>query len=315
MSRSASCLTAISILSKRLNLLPTMSSSRSRRNLCDCARRFCNRISGSGVRWQRSKADRGESRELLLLPAAAELTLGLDGRGARPHTGFIEAIAAAMYTRGIRSAPVAQLDRAAASGAVVREFESLRAHQFFKDAVARSLERTDIMILGMTTFTFVHVVISLVGILSGLVVLFGLIAGKKLDGWTALFLVTTVATSVTGFMFPFHKLLPSHVVGVISLVVLAIAILARYNRHLAGGWRRTYVISTVIALYLNVFVLVVQLFEKVPALNAMAPTQSEPPFKITQVVVMAIFVVLGIFAAKGFRERTVRVQDRTARAA
>jgi hypothetical protein len=171
------------------------------------------------------------------------------------------------------------------------------------------------MILGMTTFTFVHVVISLVGILSGLVVLFGLIAGKRLDGWTALFLVSTVATSVTGFMFPFHKLLPSHVVGVVSLVVLAVAILARYNRQLAGGWRRTYVISAVIALYLNVFVLVVQLFEKVPALNAMAPTQSEPPFKITQVVVMAIFVVLGIFAAKGFRERTVLVRERTARAA
>ena len=171
------------------------------------------------------------------------------------------------------------------------------------------------MILGMTTFTFIHVVISLVGILSGLVVLFGLIAGKRLDGWTVLFLVTTVATSVTGFMFPFHKLLPSHVVGVISLVVLAIAILARYSRHLAGGWRRTYVIGAVISLYLNVFVLIVQLFEKVPALNALAPTQSEPPFKITQVVVMAIFVVLGIFAAKGFRERTVRVQDRTARAA
>jgi len=171
------------------------------------------------------------------------------------------------------------------------------------------------MILGMTTFTFVHVVISLAGILSGLVVLFGLIAGKRLDGWTALFLITTVATSVTGFMFPFHKLLPSHVVGGISLVVLAIAIYARYSRHLAGGWRRTYVISSVIALYLNVFVLVVQLFEKVPALNAMAPTQSEPPFKITQVVVMAIFVVLGIFAAKGFRERTVLVRNRTGRAA
>ena len=170
------------------------------------------------------------------------------------------------------------------------------------------------MILGMTTFTFVHVLISLVGILSGLVVLFGLIAGKRLDGWTALFLITTVATSVTGFMFPFHKLLPSHVVGAISLVVLAITILARYSRHLAGGWRRTYVISAVIALYLNVFVLIVQLFEKVPALNAMAPTQSELPFKITQVVVMTFFAVLGTFASKGFREQTVRVQDRTARA-
>ena len=171
------------------------------------------------------------------------------------------------------------------------------------------------MILGMTTFTFVHVLISLVGILSGLVVLFGLIDGKSLDGWTAFFLITTVATSVAGFLFPFHKLLPSHVVGVISLVVLAIAIYARYRRHLAGGWRRTYVISSLIALYLNVFVLIVQLFEKVPALNAMAPTQSEPPFKITQIVVLAIFVVLGIFAAKGFRERTVLVRERTARAA
>jgi hypothetical protein len=171
------------------------------------------------------------------------------------------------------------------------------------------------MILGMPTFTFVHVVISLVGILSGLVVLFGLIAGKSLDRWTAVFLVTTVATSVTGFMFPFHKLLPSHVVGVISLVILAIAIYARYSRHLAGGWRRTYVISAVIALYLNVFVLIVQLFEKVPALNAMAPTQSEPPFLVTQIVVMAIFVVLGILAAKGFRERTILVRDRPARAA
>jgi hypothetical protein len=171
------------------------------------------------------------------------------------------------------------------------------------------------MILGMPTFTFVHVVISLVGILSGLVVLFGLIAGKSLDRWTAVFLVTTVATSVTGFMFPFHKLLPSHVVGVISLVILAIAIYARYSRHLAGGWRRTYVINAVIALYLNVFVLVVQLFEKVPALNALAPTQSEPPFLVTQIVVMAIFVVLGIFAARGFRERTILVRERPARAA
>ncbi|HKB97306.1 MAG TPA: hypothetical protein VKD23_00835 [Terriglobales bacterium] len=171
------------------------------------------------------------------------------------------------------------------------------------------------MILGMTTLTFVHVVISLVGILSGLVVLFGLIAGKGLDGWTALFLVTTVATNLTGYMFPFHKLLPSHVVGGISLVVLAIAILARYSRHLAGGWRRTYVISAVIALYLNVFVLIVQLFEKVPALNALAPTQSEPPFKITQVVVMAVFVVLGILAVRGFRKPTVLLRDATARAA
>jgi hypothetical protein len=167
------------------------------------------------------------------------------------------------------------------------------------------------MILGMTTFTFVHVVISLAGILSGFVVIFGLIAGKRLDGWTALFLVTTVATSVTGFMFPYHGFTPGIGVGIISLVVLAIAILARYTRHLAGGWRRTYVISAVIALYLNVFVLVVQLFEKVPPLHALAPKGSEPPFAITQGIVMVIFIALGIAAAKGFREQPVLVRDRS----
>ena len=142
-----------------------------------------------------------------------------------------------------------------------------------------------------------------------MVVAFGLLAAKRLDGWTALLLVTTVLTSVTGFFFPFEGFKPSYVVGAISLVVLAIAILARYRRQLAGGWRRTYVISAVIALYLNVFVLVVQLVEKVPALKAMAPTQSEPPFVVTQVVVMAIFVVLGYTAAKRFREQTVQVRD------
>ena len=173
------------------------------------------------------------------------------------------------------------------------------------------------MILGMSTetYTLIHVIISLIGIGSGLVVVFGLLGSKRLDGWTALFLVTTVATSVTGFFFPFHKFTPAIGVGIISLVLLALAILARYVFHLAGGWRRTYVISSVIALYLNVFVLIVQLFEKVPALNALAPTQSEPPFKITQVVVMAVFVVLGILAVRGFRKPTVLLRDATARAA
>jgi hypothetical protein len=128
----------------------------------------------------------------------------------------------------------------------------------------------------------------------------GLLAGKRLDGWTALFLATTVATSVTGFGFPFDHLLPSHKVGIISLVVLAVAILARYAFHLAGAWRWIYVVGAVIALYLNIFVLIVQLFEKVPALRAMAPTQSEPPFLVAQLVVLALFVVLGIFAARRF---------------
>src|SRR5467141_3875326 len=104
------------------------------------------------------------------------------------------------------------------------------------------------MILGMTTFTFVHVVLSLMGILSGFVVVFGLLGGKRLDGWTALFLVTTVLTSVTGFLFPFHKFLPSHGVGIVSLLVLAVAVLARYAFHLAGAWRRTSVAPAMIAL-------------------------------------------------------------------
>lgn len=157
------------------------------------------------------------------------------------------------------------------------------------------------MILGMTTLTFVHVLLSLAGIASGVIVALGMLASKRLDGLTAVFLATTVLTSVTGFFFPYEGFKPSYVVGVLSLIVLAIAIFARYSRHLAGGWRRTYVITSVIALYLNVFVLVVQLFEKVPALKAMAPTQSEPPFKLAQLVVLALFVMLGIFAAIRFR--------------
>jgi hypothetical protein len=162
------------------------------------------------------------------------------------------------------------------------------------------------MIFGMTTFTFVHVVLSLIGIFSGFIIMFGLFAAKPLDGWTALFLVTTVLTSVTGFLFPFHGFLPSHGVGIISLLVLVVAIFARYGRHLAGGWRRTYAITAMLALYLNVFVLIVQAFRRVPALQAMAPTQSEPPFKITQLVILLVFVALTIGAAIKFRNEPVR---------
>ncbi|SRR5712692_2661848 len=167
------------------------------------------------------------------------------------------------------------------------------------------------MILGMTTatYTLVHVVISLVGIVTGFVVLYGLLTGKRLDRWTALFLATTVATSVTGFGFPFDHLLPSHKVSIISLVVLAVAILARYALHLAGAWRCIYVVGAAVALYLNVFVLIVQAFEKVPVLKALAPTQSEPPFLVTQLVVLVIFVVLGIFAVKRFRDQPVRIEQ------
>jgi hypothetical protein len=159
------------------------------------------------------------------------------------------------------------------------------------------------MVLGMSlsTFTLVHVVISLIGIGSGFVVLFGMLTGKRLDGWTGLFLLTTALTSVTGFFFPFTHLLPSHKVGIISMVVLAVAVLARYALHLAGVWRSIYVVTGVIALYLNVFVLVVQSFLKVPALHALAPTGSEPPFLVAQTVVLVIFIVLTIFAVKRFR--------------
>lgn len=159
---------------------------------------------------------------------------------------------------------------------------------------------------GMTTLTFVHVVLSLIGIFSGLVVVLGLLAAKRLDGWTAVFLASTVLTSVTGFFFPFHRFLPSHAVGIVSMVVLAVAILARYARYLAGAWRRMYVVSALIALYLNVFVLIAQAFLKVPALKAMAPTQSEAPFKVAQLVALVLFVVLTIVAAIRFRNEPLR---------
>jgi hypothetical protein len=158
-------------------------------------------------------------------------------------------------------------------------------------------------------YTIIHVLISLVGIFTGLIVLFGMLAGKRLDGWTKWFLVTTVLTSVTGFFFPFHGFTPAIGLGIISLLVLAIAIYARYPRQLAGHWRWIYVVGAVISLYFNVFVGIVQSFEKIPALTAMAPTQTEPPFKLTQLVVLAFFIVLGIVAAIRFRPAPASVFD------
>lgn len=161
------------------------------------------------------------------------------------------------------------------------------------------------MSFDVTTITLVHVVLSLVGIFSGLVVVFGLLQAKRLNNWTAVFLASTVATSATGFLFPVHHLLPSHAIGIVSLMVLAVAIPALYVFHLAGGWRRTYVITATIALYFNVFVLIAQAFMKVPALKELAPTQSEPPFLIAQLICMALFVVLGTLAVKRFRNEPV----------
>jgi hypothetical protein len=160
--------------------------------------------------------------------------------------------------------------------------------------------------LSLEAFTILHVAISLIGILSGFVVVFGLVGGKRLDGWTALFLTTTVLTSVTGFMFPFEKVTPGIKLGIISVVVLAIAIAARYAFHLGGAWRTIYAVGATLALYLNVFVLVVQSFEKVPALHALAPTGSEPAFWAAQLVVLAAFLVLGTSATIKFRHAAVR---------
>lgn len=172
-------------------------------------------------------------------------------------------------------------------------------------------------ILGLpaATYTLIHVLISLVGIASGFVVLFGLIGGKRLDGMTALFLTTTVLTSVTGFGFPFHGVTPAIKVGGLSLVILAIAIVARYALHLAGPWRTTYVVTAMIAQYLNTFVLVAQSFMKVPALKALAPTQKEPPFDIAQGLVLIAFIVLIIYAVKGFRRATLSSASSAGKAA
>ena len=164
------------------------------------------------------------------------------------------------------------------------------------------------MILGMTasTYTLVHVMLSLVGIGSGFVVMYWLLTRKQFNGWTALFLASTVATSVTGFGFPFERLLPSHNVGIISLVALTIAIVARYVFYLAEAWRWIYVTCAAVAFCLNVFVGVLQAFLKVPPLSAITPNQSEPPFLLTQLLVLSIFIALAIFAAIRFRTESVQ---------
>ena len=142
----------------------------------------------------------------------------------------------------------------------------------------------------MDAYTAVHVALSLVGILTGLVVLAGLLTRRWRPVWNATFLATTALTSLTGYGFPVHQLLPSHIIGALSLVVLALAAFALYGRKLAGGWKRAYIFSAVLALYFNVFVLVVQAFLRVPALHALAPTQAEAPFAVAQIAVLLIFM-------------------------
>jgi len=142
--------------------------------------------------------------------------------------------------------------------------------------------------------TLVHVLISLVAIVAGYVVMFGWLRHQLLERWTLVFLATTIATSLTGFLFPFVQFLPSHLFGIISLLILPVACVARYRHHLAGHYRWLYTVTSVLALYLNVFVLIVQLFLKVPALRALAPTQSEPPFAIAQGLNLVFFIWLGV---------------------
>ena len=160
------------------------------------------------------------------------------------------------------------------------------------------------MVLGMSlaTFTLVHVVISLIGIASGLLVLFGLLGSNRMPGMTAIFLLFTILTNATGFLFPFTKLLPSHIIAVLGLVLLAIACLALYGMKLAGAWRWIYVVTAMVALYLNVFVLVIQSFLKIAPLHALAPSvpPSEPPFAVVQGIVLVLFVWAIVRAARRY---------------
>ena len=159
------------------------------------------------------------------------------------------------------------------------------------------------MILGLSLeqFTYLHVFLSLVGIAAGIFIVFGLLTSRKLPILTALFLVTTVATSLTGFLFPFKGVTPGIILGILSLIVLILAIVALYVGKLAGAWRGTYVISACVAFYFNFFVLIAQSFAKVPALHAIAPTQASPAFGITQLAVLVIFILLTVRSFKKFR--------------
>lgn len=158
------------------------------------------------------------------------------------------------------------------------------------------------MILGVSlkAFTFIHVFVSLLGIAAGLVVVIRMVGGFRLGGTNLIFLVATVATSVTGFLFPIRAIGPAHIVGTISLVVLAVALAARYVGYLDGAWRWIYVVSALAAFYLNVFVGVAQAFDKIAFLHKFAPTGSEPPFAVAQGVMLVVFIALGFLALKRF---------------
>jgi hypothetical protein len=164
---------------------------------------------------------------------------------------------------------------------------------------------TQILGMSISLFTRIHVAVSVIGIASGLVAVRGMLAARILRAVTVLFLASTLLTCVTGFMYPFHGITPGIVIGVLSVVLLLAAILALYSFHLAGAWRWIYVVCSVAALWLNVFIFIVQSFQKIPAFHSLAPTQTEAPFKIAQLLVLAIFVILGIFAVKKFHPAPV----------
>jgi hypothetical protein len=160
------------------------------------------------------------------------------------------------------------------------------------------------MVLGMSlaTFTLVHVIISLIGIVSGIIVMFGMLGARRLPGLTALFLLTTILTSATGFLFPFTKLLPSHIISALSLVLLAIACIALYGMKLSGAWRWIYALTALVSLYFNVFVLIIQSFLKIPVLHALAPSvpPSEPPFAAVQGIVLLFFIFVIVRLVRRF---------------
>ncbi|HXZ22176.1 MAG TPA: hypothetical protein VEH78_05370 [Pseudolabrys sp.] len=166
------------------------------------------------------------------------------------------------------------------------------------------------MTWGIPTASFlqIHVALSLIGIVSGLIALYGLLSGKMLPGWTALFLASTILTSVTGFPLPPFGFDPPRAIGTISLVLLALAVAALCIFRLAGPWRSIYIITALVALYLNAFVGVIQAFQKLAFLHPLAPTQSEPPFIVAQLAVLVAFVVLGILAVRRFHPKTQLVE-------
>lgn len=157
------------------------------------------------------------------------------------------------------------------------------------------------MPINLASYTLIHVLLSLVGIICGLVVVGGFMAGVRFNRWIALFLTSTLLTNITGFGFPFVTLLPSHILGALSLIVLPVAMAALYLKHLAGIWRRVFVVLSILALYLNFFVLVAQLLQKIPVLAALAPNPQAPAFGAAQLIVLLLFLGLGWAADKRFR--------------